>query len=186
MNPLGDALPRAIRIGGEDYPVRWQWRDCIRIILAFESRELTQGEKMALTLELLYEKSPPISGTAFEKAMKFLNCGETGEGGGEAENGRLYSFEQDARFIYAAFRQSHGIDLATATLHWWEFCWLFLDLREDCFFCRLVGLRSRKRQGKLSPGERQQMAGMEGLLALPEQYSPEEEARLKQFLQAIG
>lgn len=187
MNPLAESLPTAIRIGDEVYPIDSGWRSCMKIILAFESEELTRQEKLALMAELLYKKTPPLCGETFEKAVQFLNGGESGGGGGAGRAGeRLYSFERDGRFIYPAFRQSHGIDLGTAQLHWWEFCWLFMDLREDCTFCRLVGLRSRRRSGKLTREEREQLAAMEGLSGRTQQYSDEEQERLDSFMQSMG
>lgn len=185
MTTLGERLPEAIRIGAEDYPVRWDWRSCMRIILAFESDELTGCEKLGLMTELLYKNRPPTSGEVCEKAIRFLNCGEV-EGGGSGEVAhRLYSFERDAALIYAAFRQSHGLDLNREELHWWEFCSLFMSLREDCLFCRVVSLRERKRRGVLTPEERRQTAGMERLLELPERYSPEEERQMARFLETL-
>ncbi|MEG1777500.1 MAG: Gp15 family bacteriophage protein [Angelakisella sp.] len=186
MNPLAENLPIAIRLGEEIYPIRSDWRSCMKIILAFEDAELTEAEKLSVMTKLLYKKTPPLCGETFEKAVRFLNCGENdGDGRESTAAGRLYSFERDGRFIYPAFRQSHGIDLGTAHLHWWEFCWLFLDLREDCAFCRLVGLRERKRRGTLSREEREQMAGMERLLELPQSYSPEERTRLESFMESM-
>ncbi|MEG0944002.1 MAG: Gp15 family bacteriophage protein [Angelakisella sp.] len=186
MNPLSEKLPTAIRIGNVAYPIRSDWRSCMKIILAFESGELTPQEQLAVMVELLYKKTPPLCGETFSKAVMFLNGGEAGRGDSTQSCGRLYSFGLDGRFIYPAFRQSHGIDLGSAQLHWWEFCWLFLDLREDCAFCRLVGLRSRKRSGSLTREEREQMVGMEQLLELPQQYSTEEQEQIQGFLQSMG
>lgn len=191
MNPLAQRLPTGIRVAGTAYPVNSHWRNCLKILLAFESDELTQWEKLEIMARLLYKKTPPLCGETFEKAVRFLNCGGDDTGAFSKESGeageRLYSFGRDGRFIYPAFRQSHGIDLATAELHWWEFCWLFLDLREDCAFCRLVGLRSRRLRGTLSREEREQLAGMEGLLAEPEQkYTSQEQVQLESFMRSMG
>lgn len=191
MNPLGEELPRSIRLGGEIYPVRWDWRSCMRIILAMEDQQLTQWEKLGILLEQMYEKPPPGCREAVEKAVKFLNCGEEtaqdGRGGESGDGARLYSFEKDARLIYSAFRQSHGIDLAVTRLHWWEFSWLFMDLREDCTFCRVVSLRDRKRRGLLTPEERRRTSEMEELLELPGKgRSLQEQKKLDGFMKAFG
>lgn len=52
---------------------------------------------------------------------------------------RSFDFEQDAKYIYAAFRQAYGINLfeEQGRLHWWEFIALFSALPEDA---RIIGI----------------------------------------------
>lgn len=188
MNPLVDRLPTAVVVGGQPRQVRWQWRPCMRILTAWEDGALTEGEKQQLTLELFYPQlpEPPHRVEALEQAVRFLNGGQTAvAGNGEAGQERLYSFTQDGPFIYAAFRSCHGIDLGETPLHWWSFCGLFMELGEDCTFCRLVSLRQRRRQGRLSPEERRQIARLEPLLRLENQYTPQEQQRLTDFMRAM-
>lgn len=186
MRSLAEQLPTAIRIAGNDYPVNWDWRSCMRIITMFESSELTDAEKLELSAELLYKKTPPQSGEVYEKAIIFLDGGECREDeGAGAAPARLYSFGQDAGLIYAAFRQSHGIDLGREELHWWEFCSLFLSLSEETLFCRVVSLRDRQRKGLLTPQERKQAAAMGNLIKLREEYSNEEKLAVESFLATV-
>ena len=103
-------------------------------VIAFEDPELTGLEKQAVMLENLYPEQPTDPTAACEIAVRFLNGGsETGEGE-EDEPLRLYSFSKDAGFIFSAFRQTHGIDLETAELHWWKFLALFMDLGAETTF----------------------------------------------------
>ncbi len=89
----------------------------------------------------------------FEKAMWFLDGGQENESG--ASPMRLYSFAKDAQFIFAAFRQTHGIDLQKANLHWWEFLALFMDVGQDTTFCQLTAMRKRLKTGKASKEEKE-------------------------------
>ena len=82
--------------------------------------------------------------------MEFLN-GDAVEGDGSGL--RLYSFSKDANLIFAAFRQTHGIDLSTADLHWWEFLALFSDLGANTTFVSMISLRRRVKTGKASKEE---------------------------------
>lgn len=139
----------------------------MRIILAFEDEELTPQEKQVILLSMLYPIIPPDAQEAIKKANLFLSGGRINEED-ESEPMRLYSFSKDANFIYAAFKQTHGVDLQTAKLHWWQFLALFMDLGQDTTFCQLVGLRKRLRTGKATKEERAAAREMGEMIDLPE------------------
>src|SRR5690348_21742 len=123
MNILTDALPETITIDHTEYPIDSDFRTCLRIIMAFEDNELTPQEKQIILLSMVYESIPPDVQQAMEQANWFLNGGEIHEP--DDAPMRLYSFAKDARFIFAAFKQTHGIDLQKDELHWWQFLSLF-------------------------------------------------------------
>lgn len=165
MNILFEQLPEAVEIDGIEYAINTDFRVCLRVILAFEDPELTPLEKQALLLENLYPDQPHNLGKALELAIKFLNGGEIQ---GEGDGPRLYSFSKDARWIFSAFRQTHGIDLESAELHWWKYLALFMDLGSDTAFCNLVSLRKRIKTGKASKEERKAYQEMKDLIDLPD------------------
>lgn len=153
MNLLVDSLPTEIIIDGRGYAVNADFRSCLKIILAFEDNELTPQEKQIVLLSNLYKKLPRDTRQAVEQANWFLNGGKVQEE--ETEPLRLYSFERDASFVFAAFKQTHNIDLQKDDLHWWTFLALFMDLGQDTTFCQLVGLRKRLATGKATKEERE-------------------------------
>lgn len=53
----------------------------------------------------------------------------------------FYSFEFDGDLIYAAFYSQYGIDLATVSLHWYQFRALFAGLEETSRFAEVMGAR---------------------------------------------
>jgi hypothetical protein len=103
---------------------------------------------------------------AITQAMWFLNGGATSEQ--DAAPMRLYSFAKDAQFIYAAFKQTHGVDLQKDNLHWWQFLALFMDLGSDTTFCQLTALRKRLKTGKATKEEKQAAREMPELVDVPE------------------
>jgi hypothetical protein len=191
MNILTDQLPKAIRIGETVYPVNSDFRDCLRIILAFEDNDLTWVEKQLVLLENLYAEIPP-EGDAQEailKGIKFLNGGEDDKGEGDQPSLRLYSFSSDARFIFAAFQQTHGIDLQnTQYLHWWQFMTLFMDLGSETMFCSLIGLRKRVKTGKASKEEKDVAREMGDIFEVPEidTRTVEDKERDREFLRMVA
>lgn len=106
-------------------------------MLAWEDDTLTNYEKKITTLDNLYLEVFDDADGALKQALKFLNGGRT-EVPDDDNPLRLYSFDKDAQFIFSAFRSTHGIDLATADLHWWTFLALFMDLGSETTWCRNI------------------------------------------------
>lgn len=182
MNILTDALPTSLVVGGQECAINTDFRACLLTMLAFEDNELTIFEKQVKMLENLYLEKPSDIAAATERAGVFLNGGEAK---GEAVESpmRLYSFGKDANFIFAAFRQTHGIDLETAELHWWKFLALFMDLGAETTFCSLISLRKRVKSGKATEEEIEAANEMGDVFDVPEPdtRTPEERRREAEF-----
>lgn len=158
MNILLDDLPEAIEVNGVEYAVNFDFRTGLACILDMESSELTDEEKCILLLRRIYGDVIPEDGeTAIKLAVKFLDGGKEPpeEENPFADNKRLYSFEKDSALIYAAFQQTHGINLQKVDLHWWQFLALFQDLGADTAFCNMINLRRRVNSGEATKEERQ-------------------------------
>lgn len=191
MNLLIDTLPDTVEVCGRDYEIHTSFRDCLRVMIACEDDELTPQEKYAVILANMFDKVPPDAEEALDKTRCFLDGGKDYDGDGQSaptSNMRLFSFEKDARLIYAAFRQTHGIDLSTADLHWWQFLALFMDLGQDTAFCQLVSLRSRIKKGKATKEERQMASEMGDMINIPDldNRTIEEREAEAEFLRLVG
>lgn len=168
MNILTDAPPETVEINTTEYRLNTDFRACLKIIMAFEDNELTPQEKQLILLGNLYSVVPNDLEAALDCANWFLNGGKVNATNTDEESPRVYSFAKDGNFIYAAFRQTHGIDLATANLHWWTFLALFMDLGQDTTFCQLTALRKRLKTGKASKEERVAAREMGDIIDLPD------------------
>ncbi|MDU7339019.1 MAG: bacteriophage Gp15 family protein [Clostridium sp.] len=187
MNVLIDGLPSATEIDGVCYDLNTDYRIGLQIMIAFEDPELTEFEKQLVMVNLLYNNVPKNKAKAAEMAVKFLNCGQdTKQGSEEVDSTRYYSWVQDARYIMSAIEQSYNIDLSVDRLHWWRFSSMFLDLKEDCFFSRLIYLRKQKSKGKLTKEEKEWYYSMREIVDLPEVYSGEEQSAINKFMQMLG
>ena len=188
MNILTDTLPESVVIGGKDFAIRTDFRACLKTIMAFEDNELTPQEKASILLSNLYIDLPSDTEQAMQQANLFLNGGKESESNDNDYQVRVYSFSKDASFIFAAFRQTHGIDLQKVSLHWWEFLSLFMDLGSETTFCQLTSLRKRLKTGKATKEERQAAREMGELIDVPEMDDrtlAEKEAEAE-FLRKIG
>lgn len=173
-------------IDGQEVAINTDFRDCLRIVLAFEDNDLAAIEKQSVLIDNLYPERPNNLAEAVSQGVKFLNGGDGGE---EKESlPRLYSFSKDAGLIFAAFRQTHGIDLETASMHWWKFQALFMDLGQDTAFCNLVGLRKRVKTGKASKEERAAAREMGEAFDVPEvdDRTIEERDKADEFMRLLA
>ena len=157
---LTSAFPTSLTVNGEDYPINWGHRDCLDIMVELEKGDLTPLEQTVFVVQKLFVEIPDDFVQAVEQALWFLHGGKPlEEAVGRADPIRTYSYEQDAELIYAAFSTRHGIDLATANLHWWRFRALFSDLR-DTTFSELCSMRKRYYDGDCNEKELAAIAEM--------------------------
>lgn len=180
MNILVDRFPSKVKIDGKDYRLNTDFRVGLKIMFAMQDDELTLQEKMIIMLRLLYKEIPINIEKAVEYAVAFLNCNEQGK----EKSGSsivLFSWEKDAKYIYSAIKQAHGIDLEVASIHWWKFRYMFLDLKPDCFFNRLVGVRDRKAKGKMDKADKEFYLHNKEIVDLPPRLSNEEKMKVEQF-----
>ena len=101
---------------------------------------------------------------------------------------RLYSFTQDAKYIYSAIKKSHNVDLENIEyLHWWKFIYYFFDLDEKSFFSQMLYLRNQKNKGKLTKEEKIVYSNLENILELEneEQYTEEEQEKINKFMRRL-
>lgn len=192
MNVLIDKLPTKTMIDGKEYNLNTDFRNCLKVIMAFEDEELTSGEKIEVMLTLMYNEIPQNLNEAINKALLFLDCGEQEEEkkvGSQKASNRLYSFSKDAKYIYSAIKQTHGVDLESIEyLHWWKFVYMFLDLKPECFFCKILDLRNKKKKGTLSKEERKVYMQLYDIVSLENkpQFTEEEQKEIDDFMNALA
>jgi len=63
---------------------------------------------------------------------------------------------------------------------------MFMDLKEDCFFNRILYLRSQKQKGKLTPDERKTWDKMRDVLELETENPADADENLQAFLQELN
>lgn len=183
MNVLTDKFPTKINVNNKMLRINSDFRNCIKIIEAFEDDDLFDEEKYLILIRRLYidEVKEEDLEQAIIKGIKFLDLGEENENNEENVK-RLYSFSKDDSYIYTGIRQSHNIDLNSIEyLHWWNFVYLFLDIGQDCMFNQLVYYRKRKNEGKLTKDEKKVYISMRKILDLDYEEENEENEFMRQL-----
>ena len=187
MGILVDGLPKAILIDDKDYKINADYQSAIRIINAFEDKNLLDQEKAYILIELLYKEQPHNIEMAVKKGIQFLDCGDANnnEGGGQNE-GRRYSFKHDEKYIFAGVNKVLNSRLSKGEfVHWWEFVMAFMELPEDCLMSRIIYFRTQYAKGKLSREEKLLYVKNKSIFQLPEELDNEEEALKDKFMEKI-
>lgn len=175
MNFLLDELPKSVEIDGRKYAIDTDYTTSIRYELLLMDSSFDEGEKARLALNLYYDNLPNNLEAAMQKIYWFYAGGDIpkkgAKTGGNAK--RIYSFEHDSEYIYAAFLADYGIDLQNTNLHWWKFKALFQSLREDNLINKIMGYRSMD-ISKLKGEEKRYYQKLQKQFAIPLPKSEQE------------
>ena len=177
-------LPKSIKLGEKEYPIRSDYRVGIRLMQMFEDPELTDSEKLFIAMRVIF-KDAVISGIylqeALEKTVWFLNGGDLNQTSSAGSQRRLYSWNQDLRFIIAAVDKTVGFSVrGKAFFHWWDFLSAFSEVGESSF-STIVSQRLLKQKGKQTESDIEWWVDNADIAELRVQRSREEQDAVDRF-----
>ena len=151
------ALPEVLTVGGEEYPIRTDYRNVLDIFEAFQDPELTQEEKWIVAIYLLFENFS-CADDVLEAAQNGFDLGEAMKqiswfiSAGQPEKQVLeqptYNWTQDEQMIFSAVNKVAGRETRELEyLHWWTFLGYFNEVGEGTFSF-IVGIRHKLNKGK--------------------------------------
>jgi len=177
-------LPSSLSLQGQEYAINADWRPCVNIMRMFERTDLSDTEKVLCMVGILYEDEIPDSlmTEAAEQAVWFLNLGEAADGKKSALSfGRLFSWEQDLKFIISAVDKSAGFSIRSKEFyHFWEFVSAFYETGE-CVFNTIVHQRKLKKTGKQSKADKEWWAENRDIAELKVELTSDEQEILDAF-----
>lgn len=179
-------LPRSLTVGEHDYSIRTDFRDVLRIVLAFSDPELEDNEKIYVCLFILYEdfESMPSEDyeAAFKAALRFIDCGAEPT---SKKSPRTMDWEQDESIIFPAINKVAGFETRSAEyVHWWTFMGWFMEI-SDGVCAHVFSLRSKRAKGKkFEKWESEFWQANKDICELKQKLTEEEKAA-KQRLNAI-
>lgn len=178
MNVLIDDLPESVFLTDPDppyleheYPINSDFRAGVKFSILMENPDIDENEKLVNAIEIYYGAIPTQIEGAYEALICFYTCGNDQPGDGQNNttgrcSGPLFSYEQDAPYIYAAFQQAYGIDLTTAKMHWWKFQALFNALPDDTMFMKILSYRAWEPYDGCPKDERRRMRKLQRQFAI--------------------
>lgn len=173
-------LPTSLEIGGENYPIRSDFRVMLRIYEAFNDPDLTDREKLYICLNNLFEDFASIPKEyiqeASEKAYWFAGGGGT-VSESSRQNTKILDWEQDEKLIFPAINKVAGYETRSVPyLHWWTFLGMFGEVGEG-MLSQVLHIRQKKAKGKkLDKWEEEFIRDNRELIEIRRKYSKEEKA----------
>lgn len=187
VNILLDYLPETVEISGKEYFVDTDYRTFMIFEKIISSSERSD-RKVYDTVFLFYpDEKPTDLPAALDAVLHLYKCGDTAQkparvrknGNVELKPKLIYDYEYDAPYIYAAFLAQYGIDLIDIDyLHWWKFQALFKSLENHNKIVEIMGYRAADLSKIELPRERERIAQMKSLYALPQNLSFEDKVAM--------
>jgi hypothetical protein len=187
-NILLEKLPTEVSIGGKSYNINSDFRSFIIFEKIITDNTLSSQEKVKKSVDLFYGiEQPKDIEEAFNAILFYYTCGEeTKKEKKVKKNGdviikpkKIYSFEYDAPYIYAAFLTQYNIDLNDIKyMHWWKFQALFQGLENHNKIVEIMGYRATD-VGKIeNKKERARILHLQNIYKLPENLSYEDKVAM--------
>ena len=179
FNPLLDRLP-------EDYQgwlIRSDYRIGIQIQLCITDPNLSDSDKTATALSLLFGRGLPDLQTAVQGLGWFLACGNP-QPLEPSEEPDVYSFELDAPRIVSAFKKVFHRDISRERIHWFEFVPMLADLSGTAF-ASVIDIRTAS-LSDISEKKRAEFLRMKRRFDLASQFSDEEKALISDVLHRVN
>ena len=178
-------LPTSLNLQGREYAINADWRPCVNCMRMFERNDLTDAEKILCMVGIFYKDDIPdrLIPEAAQQAVWFLNLGEESysEDRQGKSSGRLFSWEQDLKFIISAVDKSAGFSIRSKEFyHFWEFMSAFFESGE-CVFNTIVHQRKLKRTGKQTKADKEWWAENRDIAELKIELTADEQEILAAF-----
>ena len=142
-------LPTSLTIGEVAYPIRYNWRAVLDVLVACGDPELDEQGKAICILKIFYpdwENIPEDRLTeACEKACDFIDCGQKDDG---KPKPKTIDWEQDAPIIIPEINKIAGREIRLDTnIHWWTFFGWFMGIGEG-LLATVLHIRQKKAKHK--------------------------------------
>lgn len=139
MNILFQSFPDTVDVNGQAYRIVTDFREWIKLHEFLKEVDTFTPEILKMILDWYVDDVPRDIEAAILALEEFLAAEELQDHKNDEEEEReertgapVFSFSQDAVFIYSAFREVYGIDLENVEyMHWWKFKTLFDGLPSD-------------------------------------------------------
>ena len=177
-------LPRTLNVCNKERPIRSDFRSVLKIIAAFNDKDLSDQEKVFVCLSRMYEKLEDIPKTeeaykeAFKAASDFISCRLSNDNPGP----KVVNWEKDEQILFPAINKVAGCEVRDMPyLHWWSFLGYFQAIDRDDLWGSVLTIRQKKAKGKkLEKYEKDFLAANQDLCALEyeeKRKSPEDHLR---------
>lgn len=148
MNIITDKLPDSIEYKGNNYPVKTDFKVWLKFYQIIKDKNKSPAEKSTEAILCCFDrercrKLPDTCNDALEALLSFFSGSSMPENGKMTKRReKVFDFAEDAGYIYSAFFQEYGIDLADSSMHWYRFLALLNGLSESNQLRKIIAWRS--------------------------------------------
>lgn len=184
-------LPRSLEVNGKFYRIRSDFRDVLKIVIAFSDPDLEDKEKAYICLFILFKDFDAIPKddyeAAFKAALAFIDHNDKPEDTGGKPPPRVMDWEQDESIMFPAVNKVAGFEVRSARyVHWWTFMGYYMEI-SDGVFAQVLNLRLKRAKGKkLEKWEREYWISNRTICALRTKLSEEEQAEKDRIDALLG
>lgn len=185
-NLLIDSLPDTVEVDGREFSINSDFRAGVLFEMLIYDDEVRPEAKMEQMFEIYFGESQNVPKTkeAIDAVLAFYRCekrenraaqrlAKRTDGGQRTK--RIYDFEYDDAYIYAAFLSEYGIDLNSVEyLHWWKFSAMFSALGDERKICKIMSYRAADLSKIKNKQEKERIARLKVIYALPHAASKED------------
>lgn len=196
MFKLNDPLDDRVMINGEEHPIYMAFDNVMNALEAFDDKELSEADRLYVFLgtmlhdyggDLLntldFETQVDIGKQIIEQINSEPIENQPVDLNGEPmpqpkrDGEQLVSFLFDAKYIYAAFMQSYGIDLIEqqGSLHWSKFSALLNALPDNTLMRQIIDIRKTNLSEIKDKDEKKRIKKLKQQFSLEGKGSPGEE-----------
>lgn len=183
-------LPRSLEVNGQSYDIRTNFRDILKILVAFSDPELEESEKVYVCLLILFVDFEALPRedleAAFKAAITFIDCGAE-PGKKKKHSPRTMDWEQDEGLIFPAVNKVAGREVRSLPyVHWWTFMGWFMEIG-DGVYSNVLTLRQKKAKGKkFEKWETEYWNSNKDICVLKTKYTEAEIERQKKIKEMYG
>lgn len=170
-NILTDDLPKSVNVNGVNYPVRTNFKDWILFFFLHEDVDLTDIEKIMLSMDWYLDAVPTQKVAAYQALQKFAACDRMPKSKRKAAGVRrapAFSYLHDSTYLFADFLRFYQINLQTTQLHWFAFNALFEGLPDESCTKQRIAYRCLNIGKIKDKEERKRILQIKNAIAIPQ------------------
>lgn len=168
------------------YLIRTDFRVGIQIAQAADDCNLTDQERSAIMLTLLFGSGIPQDPNIARDGLNWFMSGgmESNRDKSDSDQARSFDFDFDHARLWSGFRRIYHINIGSERIHWFEFLALMADL-DGCAFSDVVGYRMAD-TSKMQPDMRNAYQKMKQQYGIPEERTEEEQSAVDEFMNQLN
>lgn len=138
-------LPRTLKVQNKTYAIRSDYRSVLRIISAFNDKDLSDTEKVFICLKRIFIDLDQIPrealSDAYKAASEFIECRLSSD----KPSPKVVNWDKDEQLIFPAINKVAGFEVrAVPDLHWWTFLGYFQVIDRDDLWGAVLTIRQKK------------------------------------------